>query len=549
MQIVHELGGIPLRQAYTLIKAISKKKEKIINQNRGEFVEGAAKQGLAREKAEELFDLILKFAGYGFNKSHSTGYAIVAYQTAYLKTYFPNQYMAAFLTYESQAQKVADWIPYLDDCRRTRFVDPRTGAVVKTGVEVRPPDVNLSDAEFSVVFAQGEPRTSRNGHVRFGLRAIKGAGAKAIEAIIAEREGAAADGASGRERRPYKSIFDFCERVPSTACNKATIEALVKSGCFDSVHGRDARASVVATIEAAVAAGQKIAQDKASGQEQLFGFGGGDGPAASAPAEAAGTLVKVDPWSEAETLKQEKETLGFYVSSHPLEQWGAWARCFTQVTVPGLKDVGQDVRVMVPAMVQSVRPIVVRNGKTAGQKMAILTIEDKEGTADAVMFATVYQQFGHLLEEDEPKFFEGRVDHSRGDPQLIIDRLVPIDGVPKEKGKLVVFVREPVLNGKSSAGLRAIVETARSVPKEIAGQRREAYAFDLVVETEDRWITLQPSEQLRLAMAPETIKMLTDALGEGSVCLFGGQSVELQRDDRKRWGDRGKKRAAADDDE
>jgi len=126
---------------------------------------------------------------------------------------------------------------------------------------------------------------------------------------------------------------------------------------------------------------------------------------------------------------------------------------------------------------------------------------------------------------------------------------VPIDGVPKEKGKLVVFVREPVLNGKSSAGLRAIVETARSVPKEIAGQRREAYAFDLVVETEDRWITLQPSEQLRLAMAPETIKMLTDALGEGSVCLFGGQSVELQRDDRKRWGDRGKKRAAADDDE
>src|SRR5690606_16582114 len=119
---------------------------------RPKFVDGAQKQGLSKQGAEELFELILKFAGYGFNKSHSTGYAIVAYQTAYLKTYFPNQYMAAFLTFESGAQKVSEWVPYLEDCRRTRFING------KVGVEVRPPDVNLSQADFAVVFDDGEPR-------------------------------------------------------------------------------------------------------------------------------------------------------------------------------------------------------------------------------------------------------------------------------------------------------------------------------------------------------------------------------------------------------
>jgi len=170
MQIVHGLGGIKLRDAYSLIKNISKKKFDKIDKERPKFVEGAQKQGLSRTQAEELFELILKFAGYGFNKSHSTGYAIVAYHTAYLKTYFPNQYMAAFLTFESNAQKVSDWIQYVEDCKRTRF------ASGKVGVEVRPPDLNLSQAAFSVVYDEGEARTAVNGHVRFGLGAIKGWG-------------------------------------------------------------------------------------------------------------------------------------------------------------------------------------------------------------------------------------------------------------------------------------------------------------------------------------------------------------------------------------
>ena len=277
MQIVHELGGIPLRAAYSLIKAISKKKEKEIAKARPVFLEGAVAKGLSKRQAEELFELILKFAGYGFNKSHSTGYAIVAYQTAYLRTYFPAQYMAAFLTFESRAQKLADWMPYLEDTRRTRTIDPATGAVLRPGVEVRPPDINLSQSDFSVVFEPGEPRTASCGHIRFGLRAIKGAGDKAIEAVIRERDGdpscavpppggsvagqpdARAPAAPG----PYTSLFDFCERVPiggpTGAVNKATIEALVKCGACDALHGRRDRAAMLATIEPAVAAGRRLA--------------------------------------------------------------------------------------------------------------------------------------------------------------------------------------------------------------------------------------------------------------------------------------------------
>ena len=526
MQIVHELGGIPLRSAYTLIKAISKKKADIIDANRPKFVEGAGERGLAKKKAEELFELILKFAGYGFNKSHSTGYAIVAYQTAYLKTFFPAQYMAAFLSFESQAQKVADWIPYLEDCRKTRTIDARTGQALRTGVEVRPPDVNLSQADFTVVFDPGEQRTAAGGHIRFGLKALKGAGAKAIEAIIRER-----DGETESERRPYTSLFDFCERVPPGAVNKATIEALIKSGAFDGVHARDERASMVASIDQAVSAGQKIARDKAAGQSQLFGFGAETDEAPEVDIDTP--LTRAEPWSESETLAQEKETLGFYVSSHPLEEWRAWTSAFPTTPLGRLKDLPQDKRVIVAALVQSHRPIVVRNGRSAGQKMGILTIEDMGATAEAVMFTDCYARFAHLLESDDPKFILGRIDHSRGDPQIIVDKMTPVDGTPLEKGRLRVILRSERLNGSGRGAIERL--GALTDPAAPAPDQAERVPVDVLVETPDSWVELRPSEDRRVALTPETVRALSETLGEGAVRLVGGVSIELsKRDDRRR---------------
>ncbi len=533
MQIVHELGGIPLRSAYTLIKAISKKKAKVIDANRPLFVEGAGKKGLARKDAENLFELILKFAGYGFNKSHSTGYAIVAYQTAYLKTYFPAYYMAAFLTFESQAQKVADWIPYLEDCRRTRVIDPTSGEVVKQGIEVKPPDVNLSQADFSVVYEANETPRASGGHIRFGLKAIKGAGAKAIDAIINERD--THDGDDDAKRTPYTSIFDFCERVPPGTVNKATIEALIKSGAFDGVHTRDERAAMVASIEQAVSAGQKAAADKAAGQGALFGFGGDDGATTAAPADPP--LARMDPWSEAEMLAQEKDTLGFYVSSHPLVAWQDWARTFTGLTTEKLKDEPTDKRVILPALISSTRIIVTRNGRMAGQKMGILTVEDLTGQAEAVMFPSVYAQFGHLAEEGTAVFVLGRVDRGRGDAQIVVDRLVPIDGCPLEKGRVRVMVKAERVNGSGPAVLRGVVDLIEAqppAPEGLESHGERPRPVELVVETEDAWVAMEPRRARAVRLEPAIVKELTASLGEGSVTLTGGMSVELNKDDGRR---------------
>ncbi len=531
MQIVHELGGIPLRSAYSLIKAISKKKVKIIDAERPKFVEGAGEKGLEKKKAEELFELILKFAGYGFNKSHSTGYAIVAYQTAYLKTYFPSQYMSAFLSFESQAQKVSDWIPYLEDCKRLKFVDPKSGEEIRSGVEVLAPDVNHSKPDFGVVYGDDEEHRPSTGQIMFGLKAIKGAGSKAIVGIVNER-----DIGMDKEnpvRKTFTSLFDFCERVPSGAVNKATIEALIKAGAFDHIHSRDERAAMVASIESAVSAGQSIAKDKAAGQGALFGFGGDD--AASSAPQPEVMLAKAEPWSEAEILKQEKDTLGFYVSSHPMEEWNHWVRAFTHTRVGDLKKLGQDKRVIVASMVQSTRIIVMRNGRNAGQKMAILTIEDATGTADAVMFSNVYGQFGHLLEDDQPKFFMGRLDHSRGDAQIIVDRLVPIDGHPLEQGTVQVMVRPGKLNGDAPD----LLDSAKSLllepvdPSDLS-LGKSARPVEVIVETPDAWVLVEPKAIGKVTLRPELVKRIAGELGDDSVRLAGGVSVELNKEDDRR---------------
>ena len=467
MQIVHGLGGIKLRDAYSLIKNISKKKHDKIEKERPKFVDGSVKQGLSKQQGEELFELILKFAGYGFNKSHSTGYAIVAYQTAYLKSYFPNQYMAAFLTYESGASQVADWVPYLEDCKNTRFVEPAAdkktiGKVIKTGVQVKPPDVNLSQAAFSVVFEEGEEHASHNGHVRFGLSAIKGVGDKAIDAILRERQGGTPGGGMSGANKPFASLFDLCERVPvgggaaSGALTKSTLEALIKAGAMDCLHGRENRAAMLASLEPAIASGQTAAQDKASGQGSLFGFGApaegaGAGPA---PAKAPVTLAKAAPWNENQTLQAEKDILGFYISSHPLDQYKDLAAAFGIGATRTIRDrqFAQDAKVCMPALISGVRTIILKNGKNAGRKMAVLALEDHLGAIEAVAFTECYERHVEVIVPGRMLFAMGKVDLNRGEPQIVLERLIPIEQARQQlcrKVRLVFDQRK--LNGHGEA--------------------------------------------------------------------------------------------------
>ncbi len=558
MQIVHGLGGIKLRDAYSLIKNISKKKLDKIEKERPKFVDGAHKQGLTKQAAEDLFELILKFAGYGFNKSHSTGYAIVAYQTAYLKTYFPNQYMAAFLTFESGAQKVSDWVPYLEDCRKTRFTSG------KVGVEVRPPDVNLSTADFTVVYDPTEPHDALHGHVRFGLKGIKGVGDKAIEAILRERDAkpAVPAGASpatlARGAKAFSSIFEFCERVLSqsvsgsggSVLNKATTESLIKSGAMDSLHGRDQRAGMIATIEQAMSAAQKAAADKASGQGSLFGFGQPAPAAAPAadtlPKSAGSTLVKVAPWTEAQILAAEKETIGFYVSSHPLDRWSPWTSVFATADTQRVKAARQDQRVVIAGLVQAVRTLVVRSGKSAGQKMAIVTIEDTHGTVEAVLFTDPYAAFSELLAQDAVLFILGRIDLSRGDPQVLVERVVPIDGTPLQPGALRLIFHESRLNGSGPSAIETVAKViaaggsfaarddaslsalgtlvgASAVGVDVA----PSFPLEIVVDTGDSYVMMAADRSIRVQLSPQLADTLTNVLGGNCLRVVGGVAVEV----------------------
>ncbi len=425
MQVLNELGDIPLRQAYAIIKAISKKKMDVIDAARADFIKGSENKGVSGSQANELFDLILKFAGYGFNKSHSTGYAIVAYQTAYLKTFFPLHYMAAVLTYESgSTDKVVE---YMDECKTVSRPDG------KRGVEVRPPDINLSDVAFTVVYADGEPRTPSTGHIRFGLSAVKGVGEKAITAVIAERE------AHG----PFKGLYDFCERVDLRSVNRATIEALIKCGAFDSLYSLEKRAALCELLDAAIKAGQRTASDKASGQLGMFGMGLQTEEAAASSA-AEPDLPAVEAWNQKQTLDYEKEVMGLFVSSHPLHDHAQTLQRFSTTTLADVRGLPADQPIIVGGMLSRVRPTLVKNGRSAGQKMAMITLEDTSGAKlDGVCFSDTFATCYNDLQLDAVVFLSGKVDRRREEPSIVVDRVIPVHRAAAELTRSVrVVVRD-----------------------------------------------------------------------------------------------------------
>jgi DNA polymerase-3 subunit alpha len=512
MQVLHLLGGIPLRAAYTVIKAISKKSEKVINGAREEFVKGCASRGVAEARAGELFDLIVKFAGYGFNKSHSTGYAIVAYQTAYLKTWFPNHFMAAVLTYESQAQKVEDWAVYLDECRRTVFPDS-TDRRPHVGVEVRPPDVNLSDADFAVVYGDGEPHDSVHGHVRFGLKAIKGAGETAIAAIVAERK------ARGR----FRDLFDFCDRVDLRAVNKATVEALAKGGAFDGLHGVEQRAALVATIEDAIRSGQAKNEDRRVGQMTFFGDFEVAAPAAAGADAPATALRKVPAWDRMQALGYEKEALGFHVSGHPLDQYRDEIATFCSGNVAAVAGMPQDTSVVVGGMLTRVRAVVAKTGKSAGQRMAMFTLADQATAIEGVLFASTFAAHGELMQQDKVVVMVARLDHTRGSPQLVVDRVIAIEDAAQHLAtRLEIEVDgagEPQLVAGAMQMASGILRQASGSVAALSGRPVDVNVRVLV----DGRSVLLHSGSLRVVPGRELLGKLAHAVqGHGRVRVLGG---------------------------
>jgi DNA polymerase-3 subunit alpha len=412
-RLVNRLGDVPLRRAFRLAKAISKKKESMINAEREPFLEGAIRNGLSREAAEGIFADILKFGGYAFNKAHSTGYALIAFQTACLKTYYPVEFMASLLTYESgDTSRMAE---YLDEARRMRNAD---GSV---GIPVRPPDVNHSEEDFTVVYA--EPRCDGAGHagsadsatglparcgeIRFGLAAISGVGHKATQAILAARA------AGGR----FRDLFDFCERVDLTTVNKAVLEALIKSGAFDDTGA--VRKALMDVLERAIELGQERQRDRCSGQLDMFGaFGGG----AAAPPPAISTAE----WSDAEMLAYEKATLGFYITKHPLTRYADLVEAFGTSNTALLRGLPDGTRVILGGLISRIRSVPIKTGRSAGKKLLIAVLEDFVGMIEAIIFPDQLPDAQPLLKPDTILFIDGSVDRRREEPSIRVSQLIPV---------------------------------------------------------------------------------------------------------------------------
>ncbi len=392
MQILNRLGKIELAAAYSCIKAISKKREKIIAANHEQFIRGATELGVKPTDAQDLWDMILKFAGYGFNKSHSTAYALIAYQTAYLKAHYPIEFMAALLTGDMDGRNFTKKDPlaeHIDDCRRMN-------------IPIQPPDVNQSHGEFRV---DGD-------RILLALSAIKGCGVAAAEAIAAERE----------NRGRYASIFDFCERLPSTVVSRSTIESLIKAGACDSLGGH--RAQLLGVLDRALQGGAAAQADRRRGQMSLFG---GEEPEESAAA-AATPLPDVPHLETHQLLAMEREVLGFYLSSHPLAEHQATLARYVTHACHRLEGVKDRESVTLGGMITAIKLANTRPREAnAPTRYAMFDLEDTDGLIRCIAWPTEYVGLGNLIQPESIVVIQGTLDRRGGDePNLIVKRIIPL---------------------------------------------------------------------------------------------------------------------------
>jgi DNA polymerase III subunit alpha len=403
MMAARELAGFTMSEADILRAAMGKKDKAKMAKLRTKFIAGAVERDIPQATADSLYDGIAKFAEYGFNRAHSAAYGVIAYQTAYLKANYPLEYMTSLLIHmEGNADRVATAIV---DCRNK-------------GIDVLPPDINASQADFSMVenpsplrgegrgegrSAEGSPSPQRGegrgagrepGRILFGLAAIKNVGQHAVESIVELR----------KSEGPFKSLEDLCERTTAIQdVNRRVLEALVQSGACDSLGERN---RLIATLESALSRAERARRDRESGQTSLLDMVGSP----DSPAEDYGLLIDIAPMAGEEKLRLEKELLGLYLSDHPLRRISAELAKLSDTQAVEVTSALQDTEVRVAGLVREVRRVVTRKG----QIMAYAQLEDLTGSVDVVLFPRVFEQTRLLFEPDKVVVVHGRVDARAG---------------------------------------------------------------------------------------------------------------------------------------
>ena len=455
MRILNRLGGIELADSYKCIKAISKKKHEIMARYHEKFLEGAQGHGMSKDQAQSIWDLIEKFAGYGFNKSHSTAYGAIAYQTAYLKAHFPEEFMAALLSCGMESsERISE---HTDDCRRMK-------------IEILPPDVNTSEVEFGVVITDSQgnvvetaespigtpgPAPSSNGSktetsdrirkISFGMGAIKGVGYAAVQAIVDER----------RENGPFKNIFDLCERVDPRLLTKGVLETLVKAGALDNFG--PSRPQHMLVIDRAVQGAAAMQRDKARGQMSLFGDSSG-GPE-QVEDDAPVSLPPAEDWTHSQKLAFEKEVFGFYLTSHPLTEFADQIESFTQHTTKDLRELGDGKEVVLGGMISSIKKAQTKNPSRNGNSRYVnFDLEDPHGVVRCIMWPDDYATAGEKVVQDEIVVIKGRIDARGREPNVIVNKILSLADAEKEFTKQVaIFFKRGFHSGQDMKRVREIL--------------------------------------------------------------------------------------------
>jgi DNA polymerase-3 subunit alpha len=384
MQIANRLAGYSLGEADLLRRAMGKKQADEMAAQRDRFVRGAHERGYPAKKIEKIFDLMAQFAGYGFNKSHSAAYALLAFHTAYLKTHYPAEFMAALLT--SMTGSTDDVVKYINECR-------------EVGIPVEPPDINVSDANF----------TPHGTAIRFGLAAVKNVGRSAIDSIVAARQKV------GR----FKSIFEFCESVDLRLLNKRILESLVKSGAMDCF-GR--RSQVMAALDQAIELSQKAQRDAESGQHGLFGVFQAEENATTE------RLPNTPDWDEHTRLAYEKEILGFFITGHPLDKYKDKLADFNAKSVEEVMVMKSTPRggdeVLVGGILVGVKSAKSRKGEMYAQG----GLEDMTGKVNILIFSEAYKRLQEKMKLDVPVLVRGSVRAEEGtNATLTLSDITPLE--------------------------------------------------------------------------------------------------------------------------
>jgi DNA polymerase-3 subunit alpha len=432
-------------------------------------MEGAKGKGVHEKKAKKIFDLMEFFAGYGFNKSHSTTYAWVAYQTAYLKANYPWHFMAALLTIEAaNTDKLA---MYLGECR-------------DLGIPILAPDINASQLAFTV---------EQEG-VRFGLCAVKNVGEGAILSMLGVR----------RELGRVDSLYTLCEQVDQRLVNKRPLESLVKAGAFDSLVPAGTipsrRARLFAAVDRAIEHGSRHQRDRDKGQNQLFG-GGGEGDA-----DTGGTIALPDvtPWTETQQLAFEKESLGFYMSGHPLERFTEELKAFGAQRVAGLAASLADV--WVGGIVSGLRPLKTKKG----DRMAVFMLDDIAGGVEVVVFPETFGRHGHLIAADAMLLVRGKFEKDEESARLVATELQPISML-KER-----TTREVIIHLKASS--RTTLEALAELLSRHRGDRRVSLELD-VKHNGGPGLRVRADVALRVRPSEKLVEEVEQLCGSGSVLL------------------------------